>query len=160
MSRVQRISSCSKTFMHCCFQRGPEWCNSEDQGWLKIARKIVTMLKKGVLKLGGYLESAFSYEFLFQNHWVQFYTEIGLGIKWGTLLASQEKVCFPKSNLAVTPRNVCCKTSVGLSWPFLVGNQSFGILQVVVAVRQFRGSLAMDLYTVDLSLLETLTFCL
>lgn len=70
MSHVQRISSCSNTFVHCCFQRGPEWYNSADRGWLKIARKVVTMLKKGILKLGGYLESAFSYEFLFQNHWV------------------------------------------------------------------------------------------
>lgn len=60
MSHVQRLSSCSKIFGHCCFQRGPEWSNSKDQGWLKIPRKIVTLLKKGILKLGEYLDSMHS----------------------------------------------------------------------------------------------------
>lgn len=59
MSHVQGISSCSKTFVSCCFQRVPEWCNSKDQGWLKIAGKIVTMLKNGSV-LGGYSESVHS----------------------------------------------------------------------------------------------------
>lgn len=69
----------------------------------------------------------------------------------GKSLFSKVKSCCDSQ------KHVRCKTRVGLSWGFLVGNQSFGILQVAVAVHQFRRSLAMDLYTVDLSLLETLT---
>lgn len=39
------------------FQRECEWCNSNYLGWLKITRKIVTMLKKWILMLGEYSES-------------------------------------------------------------------------------------------------------
>lgn len=112
--------------------------------------------------LGGYTEFLHSVMNSFSKIFGYSFTQISLGIKWGTLLAFQEKVCFSKSSFAVTSRNMLVVKSIGLSRGFLVGDQSFGISQMVVAVCQFRRSLAIDLYTVGLaavglSLLETLT---
>lgn len=127
-------------------------------------RDCNSMLKKGTLKLGEYLEAVYSD----MNSFSKFN---GCGLvqrsqschQVGHPLSSPGKSLFSKIKSCYDfQKHVSCKTRVGVGWGFLVGSQLFGILQVVFAVCLFRGSLAMDLYAlglaaVDLSLLETLT---